>query len=91
MASVDTRYSAALPASMPDQSVAAGDHLAESSVLSGRASNKPHADIDWFSPVQSAEYHPITIRANTAVSAATTTLDALAGNILSHIGEYMPD
>ncbi|MCF6211484.1 MAG: hypothetical protein L3J88_08180 [Gammaproteobacteria bacterium] len=85
MASVDTHYSAALPASLPDRSVAGG-----TSTQPGRADNKPSAGIDWFSSAQAAEYLPITIRANAAVAGATT-LDALASNILSHIGEYTPD
>lgn len=85
MASVDTQYSATLPASVPDQSAAGG-----TGAQVARTGNDKAEDIDWFSPAQSAEYHPITIRANTVITAATT-LDALANGILSHIGEYMPD
>ncbi len=85
MASVDTRYPVSLSVSMPDRPAVAG---ADSQA--GRAGSRQDAGIDWFSPARIAEYQPVTVRASTAVT-VPAALDALAGNILSHIGEYTPD
>ena len=47
MASVDTQYSATLPASVPDQSAAGG-----TGAQVARTGNDKAEDIDWFSPAQ---------------------------------------
>lgn len=91
MTSIDTRYSAVLPAQSELSDINGnGQDNTQIESRHGRAGNSFLANIDWSSLNKITSHETITIEASASRESVDETLDTLIDSVLLHIGTRVP-